>query len=408
MTALDQRRPVPTRPTIPAETPHSILHVSQPGSEGVGNYVARVAELQATAGHRVTVACPGDSGLAEAINRSGGEVRPWSAGRNPDHDLIREVARLRAIVDDVDPGVVHLHSSKAGLAGRLAVRGRRPTVFQPHAWSFLALEQPLAALAVGWERLAGRWADVVVAVSAEELSAGRALGIRARSEMRVTPNPVDTERFTPVAARPSETVQVRRSLGLADEPLAVCVGRLCHQKGQDRLVRIWPRVVERVPMAHLLLVGDGPERSNLEARAGAQVRFAGNRADVPAILRAAQLAVLPSRWEGMSLAVLEALATALPVVTTDVAGVAETVGRGAGAIVGQHEHAAFARAIADRLDDPLRARQEGDEGRRIVAADHRFSAVVEGLRSAYLAAVNAHRVRRSGPAVHAVGVRVDG
>lgn len=407
MTALDRLHLVETRPE-PAEAVVSILHVSQPGSEGVGNYVAKLAERQAAAGHRVTVACPRDTGLARAIDRSSAELRPWSAGRNPDHDLLREVARLRTIVDEVDPAVVHLHSSKAGLAGRLAIRGRRPTVFQPHAWSFLALNRPMADLAVGWERFAGRWVDVVVAVSADELAAGQELGIGARSGLQVTPNPVDTDRFSPELGRPNETAQVRRSLGLSDEPLAVCVGRLCHQKGQDRLVAVWPSVIERIPQAHLLLVGDGPDRATLEGKAGDQILFAGNRADVPAILRAAQLAVLPSRWEGMSLAVLEALATARPVVTTEVAGVAETVGSGAGAIVGQHQHAALASEIVHRLGNPLLASREGAEGRRIVMANHGFSRVVEGVGSAYRVAVDAHRPGRLRPAAPAGGRAVDG
>ncbi|MEL7155695.1 MAG: glycosyltransferase [Actinomycetota bacterium] len=411
MTALRRVPPAPATskelPELP-ELPRSILHVSQPGSEGVGNYVARVAQLQAAAGHRVAVACPADTGLAAAVDRSAVEFRPWSAGRQPGHDLPREVARLHAIVDEIDPAVVHLHSSKAGLAGRLAIRGRRPTVFQPHAWSFHALDQPLAAMAIGWERLASRWTDVVVAVSDAELAAGRSLRIRPRSDMRVTPNPVDTDRFTPEPNRPSEREQVRRSLGLSDEPLAVCVGRLCHQKGQDRLVELWPSVLERVPSAHLLLVGDGPSRTDLEARAGDQILFAGNRADVPAILRAAQVVVLPSRWEGMSLAVLEALATARPVVTTDVAGVAETVGRGAGAIVAQDQLATLVDEIAGRLDDPHRAAREGAEGRRIMTSAHRFSMVVDRIGSAYRCALEAHGVRRLRPAGPAGGAVDDG
>ncbi len=409
MTALQRSSALPVASTGSPEAPRSILHVSQPGSEGVGNYVAELARLQVVGGHRVAVACPGTTSLADAMRRSAVEFRPWSASRSPDRNLAREVAGLRAIIDDLHPDVVHLHSSKAGLAGRLALRGRRPTVFQPHAWSFHALDQPLAALAIGWERLADRWTDVVIAVSSEERAAGRALGIGARSDMRVTPNPVDTDRFTPVAKRTNEGALVRRSLGLSDEPLAVCVGRLCHQKGQDRLVELWSSVTERVPRAHLVLVGDGPERKNLEDRAVDQVLFAGNRADVPSILRAAQLAVLPSRWEGMSLAVLEALATARPVVATNVAGVAETVGRGAGAVVGQEDSVGLVEEVVRRFEDSLRAGLEGQEGRRIMTADHRFSAVVEGIRLAYSSAVHAHGARSLLQQVaHEDGVAVDG
>jgi glycosyltransferase involved in cell wall biosynthesis len=382
--------------------------VSQPGSEGVGNYVARMAEVQAERGHRIEIACPASTPLAAAADRSGLVVHPWEAGRNPDLGLAGEAIRLRQIIKRVDPDVVHLHSSKAGLVGRLAVRHRRPTVFQPHSWSFEALPSSLAWMAVGWERLAASWVDVLVGVSEDETAAATERGIRTAGPMVTVPNPVETERFGPVAPNTVETRHVRRSLGLGDEPLVVCVGRLCHQKGQDRLMEIWPRVLERVPSAQLLLVGDGPDRASLEVRAGEQIHFLGDRADVAAILRAAQIAVLASRWEGMSLAVLEALASSIPVVATAVAGSRETVGRGAGAVVDQEAYATMAEEIIARLLDPALARREGATGRRIVSERHRYVSAAEALSSAYGLALAAHRQTGVRSAVVVPGARVDG
>ena len=386
----------------------AILHVSQPGSEGVGNYVARVAELQAALGHRVDVACPLDTPLAVATEQSGLVLHPWAAGRNPNLGLGRELSRLSAIIDLVDPDVVHLHSSKAGLVGRLALRRRRPTVFQPHSWSFEAMSPSLAPVAVRWERLAASWVDVLVGVSADEVATATSHRIRTAGTTVTIPNPVDTERFHPSTPYTTESRHVRRSLGLADEPLVVCVGRLCRQKGQDRLVEIWPRVLERVPAAQLLLAGDGPDRRSLEATAGDHIHFLGDRADVAAILRASQVAVLASRWEGMSLAVLEALASSRPVVATDVAGSRETVGRGAGALVDQFAFTTMADEIVARLLDPALARREGAVGRRIVSECHRYASVVEELSSAYRLALAAHRRTDFRPAALALGARVDG
>ena len=386
----------------------TILHVSQPGSEGVGRYVARVAELQASLGVRVDLACPVETQLASAAERSGLTVHPWSAGRNPDHGLRRELTRLRAIIDRVDPDVVHLHSSKAGLVGRLALRRRRPTVFQPHSWSFEALGPSLAPMAIGWERLAATWADVIVGVSDDEAAAAVRHRIRRAGAIVTVPNPVETERFHPRRPYPAETEHVRRSLGLTEEPVVVCVGRLCHQKGQDRLIEIWPGVLERVPEAQLLLVGDGPGRASLEAMAGEQIHFLGDRADVAAILRASQVAVLASRWEGMSLAVLEALASSRPVIATDVAGSRETVGRGAGAVVDQEEYRAMVGEIVARLVDPALARREGEVGRRIVSERHRYATAVEALSSAYRLALAVHPRVGSRSAALAPASRVDG
>ncbi|MCF2435668.1 glycosyltransferase [Streptomyces thinghirensis] len=79
-------------------------------------------------------------------------MRHWPATRSPGPALVSEVRRLARVIEDVRPDLVHAHSAKAGLAARLAVRGRVPTVFQPHAWSFEAVGGAGAALALGWER----------------------------------------------------------------------------------------------------------------------------------------------------------------------------------------------------------------------------------------------------------------
>jgi glycosyltransferase involved in cell wall biosynthesis len=380
--------------------------VSQPGSEGVANYVSQVARAQAGRGDRVAVACPDDTPLAAATRGDGIETHRWTASRSPGPDLARELIALRAIIQRVRPDVVHLHSSKAGMVGRLAVRRRHPTVFQPHAWSFHATPGALSPLTVGWERLAGHWADVIVAVSDDELAIARRRRIRAASVELTIPNPVDTMAFCPTPAYRAEAIHVRRSLGLEDEPLVVCVGRLCRQKGQDRLLQIWPSVIARVPTAQLLLVGDGPYRADLEATDHSQVHFLGTRADVAAILRAAQIVALPSRWEGMSLALLEAMATGRPVVATAVPGSRETIGRGAGAVVDQNQDVQLAREIVARLENPALARREGATGRRLVARRNRLLNTIDALDGAYERAEAAHGVVQRHRPPRAVDERV--
>ncbi|NEA18596.1 glycosyltransferase, partial [Streptomyces halstedii] len=95
-------------------------------------------------------------------------VWAWPAERVPGPRLAREVAAAGRLVRVCAPDVIHAHSAKAGLAGRLAVRGRIPTVFQPHAWSFEALEGRAAGLAEAWERFGARWSDRILCVSESE------------------------------------------------------------------------------------------------------------------------------------------------------------------------------------------------------------------------------------------------
>jgi glycosyltransferase involved in cell wall biosynthesis len=312
------------------------------------------------------------------VEETGATHLRWDARRSPGPSVAAETARLGRVVESADPGVVHLHSSKAGLAGRLSVRGSRPTLFQPHAWSF-QVGGTLAPLARAWERKAGRWTDLFVCCGHAELEAGRAAGVQGAAE--VVSNSIDVDRYTP--AGQAERAAARDRLGLGDEPLVVCVGRLSHQKGQDLLLDAWPEVHAAVPAATLALVGDGPDREVLSSRGLPQVLFLGSRDDVADWLAASNVVAVPSRYDCPSLALLEALARERPAVAHAVGGILEVMapeGRPVGgALVPLGDRDSLADAIAARLLDPDLAASEGSAGRRIVELNHNLEAWAEQL-----------------------------
>lgn len=185
--------------------PDSVLHVVRASPGGVPNVAASLIGDQCRRGWRVAVACSPELSLAAHAQEAGAQFVPWRAQRGPGAGLGLEAARLGAICARIDPQLVHLHSSKAGLAGRAAIRGRRATVFQPHAWSFEAARRPSRQMAVAWERLASRWSDAIVCVSDDERRRG--------------------------------------------EQIVVLAGRLGEQKGQDVMLDAWPAVLSEVPEA---------------------------------------------------------------------------------------------------------------------------------------------------------------
>ncbi|MFS8197232.1 glycosyltransferase [Streptomyces sp. CWNU-52B] len=362
-------RPSPTGPG-PSRTRPRVLHVSQPVDGGVARVVTDLVRAQSAVGVEVTVACPPTGTLATTAETLGAGVRPWHATRSPGPRLAREVRTLRELVREVRPDVVHAHSAKAGLVARLALRGRVPTVFQPHAWSFEAVGGVTGLLALNWERLGARWASRIVCVSEAERRTGQRSGIGGR--WSVIPNGIDLTGFHPA---PVDTV--RAAIPLLEgvdpaAPLVVCVGRLCRQKGQDVLLEAWHEVTRRVPAARLVLVGDGPDASALRASAPASVLFAGAVSDTAPWYQAADLAVLPSRWEGMALAPLEAMACGRPVVISDVDGARESLppGQGPRALVPPEQPEALAGAVAELLLDPLLRESLGHQGRRYVTTTH--------------------------------------
>ncbi|MFC8873736.1 glycosyltransferase [Streptomyces ardesiacus] len=370
-----------------------VLHLTQPVDGGVARVVTDLTRAQLAAGFRVAVACPG-GGLADRLRALGADVRDWPATRSPGPSVVAEVRRLVRVVEEVRPDLVHAHSAKAGLAGRLAVRGRIPTVFQPHAWSFEAVGAAPGLLALGWERWAARWTARTVCVSEAE----RMRGVRAglRGPWALVPNGIDPARFdaAPPADAPADGPEdpdgVRRRHGVAARaPLVVCVGRLCRQKGQDVLLDAWESVLARVPGARLVLVGDGPDRARLAARSPASVLLAGPAPDAAVWYRAADLVVLPSRWEGMALAPLEAMACGRAVVVSDVDGAREGLPPALvpHCLVPPGDPAALAGAVAALLlDAPLRA-SLGRRGRAHVRSAHdvrHTAAAVEALYEALL------------------------
>jgi len=340
----------------------SVLHLTQPVDGGVAVVVAGLAADQQSRGWRVLVGAPDHGPMRGWLREAGLEHATWEAGRGPGLRTLGEIRRARALIARFAPDLVHLHASTAGLAGRAALRGRLPTVFQPHAWSFEAVEGAMRRAALAWERRAARWTDVILCVSEAERHQGERAGLRGR--LAVVPNGVELD------GAPEGREEARAALGIGPGPLAVVIGRLARQKGQDLLLGAWPAVRERVPDAALALVGDGPERGRLQAMGVASATFAGDRQDVARWLAAADVVVAPSRWEGMSLAVLEAMAASRPVVATDVAGMREALGSGTGALVAPGDAGALAEAVAMRLADPPLAEREGREGRRRAEERH--------------------------------------
>jgi glycosyltransferase involved in cell wall biosynthesis len=370
----------------------TVLHLAQPVEGGVARVVTDLVAAQTQRGDHAVVACPQGGWLAGAAADAGARVVRWPAARALGPHVAGEVLRARALIGRLRPDVVHAHSAKAGLAARLALRGALPTVYQPHAWSFEAVGGGTAALARAWERRAARWADRVLCVSEAERRTGEAAGVDA--PWSVVRNGVDLDRFSAVPAgqpeheaeRDASRARLPLLRGLPDAaPLVVCVGRLCEQKGQRTLLSAWPRILKRSPEATLVLVGDGPDLRELRQLAPPGVLFGGSTDETCRWYAAADVVVLPSRWEGMALTPLEAMACGRPVVVTDVGGARECVppGQNRYCLVPPGAPGALADAVIRLLEDPeLRARL-GETARAHVRAEFDVRATAHTVSRLY-------------------------
>jgi glycosyltransferase involved in cell wall biosynthesis len=345
--------------TLPAGSNRSleVLIVTQAVDYGVAVCVRQLTEAAVEAGHSVVVACPGKGPLPAWITSAGARHEPVNMVRHPaPRDLI-DLWSIRRLARGRD--VLHLHSSKAAALGRVAaaslVRKRPATVVTPHYWSWF-VGGKLARLYRLIERILAFQCDAIVAVSEREAAEGRTV-LKAGGRILLIHNGIDRIHFSPdgvSAERPSR-------------PLIVCVGRLSEQKGQDLGIRALARIQNKE--AVLRLVGgetSGGERRQLEALAkemavAHRIEWRGEISDTAPELRAADVVIAPSRWEGMSLALLEAMACGAAVVVTDVTG--SEVVLGAGIVVPPNDPGALADAIDALLEDGALRRRLGKAAR---------------------------------------------
>ncbi|RKF14747.1 glycosyltransferase family 1 protein [Roseovarius spongiae] len=302
---------------------------------------------------------------------------------------IRTFLALRRLLRGSDFDILHTHMSKAALLGALigvSTPGLR-VVNTAHNLGFIAMPARWKKL-VFWvyDRIIatiGIDATVTVSQTVADIAARARLIPRAR--LHVIRNGI---RLAPFDERLAAAAPEAADLP-AGAPLILSVARLVWFKGLDTAIDAMALLRERCPEARLMLVGDGELRGPLAAQAAARgvadrVIFAGERTDVPALLKAADIFVLPSVSEGLPISLLEAMAARLPIVATRVGGIPELVRDGVtGALVAPGDSAGFAAAIAAYLDDPEAMRAAGKAGRARLIAQFSQAAMVERTEALY-------------------------
>lgn len=326
---------------------------------GTARHVRMLAAGCAAGGVRVEIFGPaqtdrdfGFDGSAPGVGFTAVEIadRPRLRG---DLGAIR---RLRRLLRAWAPDVAHAHGLRAGALTAIAVAAVRP---RP-ALVVTVHNAPLARGLTGaiyrvLELIVARNADSVLCVSADLEDRMRAAGAR-----RVGHAVVPAVRISLTGAVSAETATaIRAEFGASSgQAMVLAVGRLAAQKGFGLLLdaaACWPDI-EPGPL--LVIAGAGPLAADLQARAaslGVTVRFAGQRADVPALLAAADVFVLPSTWEGQPLVLQEALRAGVPVVATRVGGIPELTGPDAAILVPPGDARRLADSVRAVLGDPVLA-----------------------------------------------------
>jgi glycosyltransferase involved in cell wall biosynthesis len=362
-----------------------VLHVSEVSWGGVVSLLVEFCAQQVARGDEVHLLAPPALRAPEGV-----QGHRWDLNRRHPLGYPRSLLQYHRTLAQVAPDVVHLHSFVAGLAGRLPrISGDVPVVYQPHAWSFdLYPDRRFRRFVESWERFADRRTDMLVANCADEIAEGRQVGVTTPAEALGVA--LDIDAFRPVAAEQSR--KHYEALDVSTSRVVLCLGRLARQKGQDQLVQAWER--SPLPDTTLLLAGPG-DWTSLRHLAPTQwdrtVCALPEASDVRPLLWAADLLVLPSRYETVAVVIAEAMACGRPVVATAVNGVTEAVLDGpeppAGAVVPLGAMDRLLIEAGRRLDDADLLARESQAARERAHALFAAPLVVDRLGAAYVRAV---------------------
>ena len=380
---------------------------------GTARHVRMLAAGGAARGVRAEVFGPEQAGRDFAFGAiAGGRVSftPVDIADRPRvrHDL-RAIRRLRRLIRAWRPDVAHAHGLRAGALTAIAVALVPPTVHDPRPALVVTVHNaPPAGGVTGavyrvLEQIVALRADSVHCVSEDLEERMRARGARrvgrALVPADVSPRPaalssapVTTDGPAGISRRVS--AETRAGLSLPGDPdpgrpvsparpVVLAVGRLAAQKGFGTLLEAAARWRGIMPKPLLVIVGEGPLEAELKrqaARLGLDARFPGHRDDVPALLAAAAVFVLPSVWEGQPLVLQEALRAAVPVVATRVGGTPDLTGEDAALLVPPGDARRLAEAVRAVLTDPAlaaRLRQAAaDRGQALPGPDDAVTAAL--------------------------------
>jgi len=366
------------------EPPVKILHVFHSfNMGGLENGVVNLVNRLDTARFQHEICCLSILGIA-----AGRLERPtpiFEMHKRDGNDW-RMVLNLIKLMRARHPDIVHTRNW-GGVDGIIAAKaaGISRIIHGEHGWN---LDDPRGRnpRRRRIRRLLSPWVKRVVAVSADIQNwLIQDVGIR-EDKVSLIPNGVDTDKF-----RPGDPVELKRALGFSTSDRVIgCVGRFDPVKNHPLLIKAFSRLKHDLPI-HLVLLGDGPEKHHLEDLRDSllcrdRIHFVGQRENVAELLRIMDIFVLPSRSEGICNALLEAMASGIPIIATAVGGNIELVQDGhTGLLVSSEDEDSMVHALNLYLEDAsgLSARV-GQNARRKAEQDYSLRHMIQSYESLYL------------------------
>lgn len=378
-----------------SQTPvlHIITRLIVGGAQENTMYTAALLD---PARYRVAVLCGPQTGAEGSLIE---EVRARGVPLTIEPNLVREVSPLNDLVAvwklyrlmrRERYTIVHTHSSKAGVLGRLAAKlaGVPVIVHTVHGWSFHDhMPTWRKTLYVTLEKFAAVLTDAMIVVAAPDIDKGLREGIGKPGDYHIIRSAIPLDEFDPARVDPQA---VRRELGIPlDAPVLGNVGRFSPQKNPLDWVRVAARVARELPECRFLLVGDGPLRPEVEAALAEfgiadRTILTGLRRDVPNLLAVMDVFLLTSLWEGLPRVIPQSLAMRVPVVANRADGTVEAITHGeTGYLCAPGDLDVLAAHCLELLRDPVARHVMGERGREFALREFDVHAMVRDIETLY-------------------------
>lgn len=356
---------------------------------GAGRIILALGRMAKAEGWEVDILTT-DPTFQEAVRRYGLGLLNLDVIRRPICPIwdLAGLLRLRSFLRRESYRIVHTHTSKGGFVGRLAasLAGVPVIIHTMHGLAFHERSPIFTRIFYSTlERIAAEKCNQIVSVSDFHREWAIDLGICKKSRIVTIPNGIADQHHPTGAA-----LMLRRQLGFSGEDLMLLtVARLAPEKGLECLIAAAALLRVRVPRCKVVIAGDGPVRWRLERLAqqhgiSDRIIFLGYRQDVPDLLAACDVVVLPSLREGLSISLLEAMAAGKPIVASSIGSHVEVASQAHIAkLVTPADERALSRAIAELLRDPRTMKDLGTNARRLFELRYTEQNMVSAYRQLY-------------------------
>lgn len=288
------------------------------------------------------------------------------------------------------PDILHTHSSKAGIVGRLAgfLAGVPIIIHTFHGFGFNNHQKlPVKWLFILLERWMAKLSTRLIFVSRSNIETAVSLGIGKEPQYVLIRSGVPIHAIQEAAQNTNEQT-LRNELNIPHEsPLITTIGPFKPQKNLSGFLEVAKLVLEKLPTTHFLIIGDGVQRSQLEQKARElklenHIHMPGWRRDIPSLLKISQLFVLTSLWEGLPRSLVEAMIVGIPSICYDTDGVHDLLSKGGGRIVLPHDTGTMASSIISLLNNPTAYAQSSKEAKQMISKEFDIDWMV--IQQAYL------------------------